>query len=133
MIDSGFVVPSLMLVALATWLPAVAFVVSMIFLRPYPYRTAVLSIAAVSASLLAAVWLLVRHWHMTTPIQYSFRWVASGDFTIPFGFLLDPVSLLMLTVVAGYLLLVQVYSLATWPGSGIRAATMRSCPCSPGP
>ncbi len=116
MIDSGFVVPSLMLVALATWLPAAAFVVSMIFLRPYPHRTAGLSIAAVSASLLAAVWLLVRHWHMTTPIQYSFRWVASGDFTIPFGFLLDPVSLLMMTVVAVICCLVQVYSLGYMAG-----------------
>ena len=116
MIESGFVLPTLTLVALATWLPAVAFALIMIFLRPHPRQAAGVSIAAVSVSLLSAVWLLIRHWHMSTPIHFTVRWVASGDLTIPFGFLLDPVSLLMLTVVAVICFLVQVYSLGYMAG-----------------
>jgi NADH-quinone oxidoreductase subunit L len=53
---------------------------------------------------------------MSTPIHFTVRWVASGDLTIPFGFLLDPVSLLMLTVVAVICFLVQVYSLGYMAG-----------------
>jgi NADH-quinone oxidoreductase subunit L len=116
MIESGFVLPTLTLVALVTWLPAVAFVLIMIFLRAHPRQAAGVSIAAVSVSLLSAVWLLIRHWHMSTPIHFTVRWVASGDLTIPFGYLLDPVSLLMLTVVAVICFLVQVYSLGYMAG-----------------
>jgi len=116
MTEPGFVLPTLTLVALATWLPAVAFALIMIFLRPHPRQAAGVSIAAVSVSLLSAVWLLIRHWHMSTPIHFTVRWVASGDLTIPFGFLLDPVSLLMLTVVAVICFLVQVYSLGYMAG-----------------
>jgi hypothetical protein len=116
MIESGFVVPTLTLVALATWLPAGAFVLIMIFLRSHPRQAAGVSIAAVSVSLLSAVWMLIRYWHMSTPIHFAVRWVASGDLTIPFGYLLDPVSLLMLTVVAVISFLVQVYSLGYMAG-----------------
>jgi len=116
MTEPGFVLPTLTLVALATWLPAVAFALIMIFLRPHPRQAAGVSIAAVSVSLLSAVWLLIRHWHLSTPIHFTVRWVASGDLTIPFGFLLDPVSLIMLTVVAVICFLVQIYSLGYMAG-----------------
>jgi NADH-quinone oxidoreductase subunit L len=64
----------------------------------------------------AAVILLIRHWQPAVPLQYTARWVVSGDITIPFGFLLDPLSLLMLTVVAVICLLVQFYSLGYMAG-----------------
>ncbi len=116
MIDSGPVVSTLALAALATWPPAVAFAVIIIFLRPYPRRAAAVSIAAVSVALASAVWLLARNWHAAAPLRYGMRWVGSGDLTIPFGFLLDPVSLLMLGVVAVICFLVQVYSLGYMAG-----------------
>ena len=53
---------------------------------------------------------------MSGPIQYSVRLLASSGFDIPFGFLLDPLSLLMLVVVATICFLVQVYSLGYMAG-----------------
>jgi len=116
MIDSGFVLPTLALVIFVTVLPAAAFVAIMIFLRPYPRWAAGASITAISVSLVSAFWLIFRHWHIEVPIQYTVRWVVSGDLYIPFGFLLDPVSLLMLIVVVAICFLVQVYSIGYMSG-----------------
>jgi NADH-quinone oxidoreductase subunit L len=53
---------------------------------------------------------------METPLEYTGRWLLSGDITVPFGFLLDQTSLLMLCVVATISFLVQVYSLGYMAG-----------------
>jgi NADH-quinone oxidoreductase subunit L len=45
------------------------------------------------------------------PTHYAARWLIAGDIYIPFGFLLDPLNLLMLSLVATISLLVQIYSL----------------------
>jgi len=100
----------------ATVLPMVVFVLIMVFTRPSPKASAALSITAIAISLVCAVFLLVRHWNMQTPVQYVGRWIVSGDLYIPYGFLLDPVSLLMLTLVAVISFLVQVYSLGYMAG-----------------
>ena len=97
-------------------LPFVAFLLIMIFARAYPRLSAGLSIAAVTVSLLSAVLLLARHWQLDAPIEYVGRWVVSGDIVIPFGFLLDQTSLLMLCVVATICFLVQIYSLGYMAG-----------------
>jgi NADH-quinone oxidoreductase subunit L len=97
-------------------LPFVAFLLIMIFTRAYPRLSAGLSISAVTVSLLSAVLLLARHWHLDAPIEYVGRWVVSGNITIPFGYLLDQTSLLMLSVVAAISFLVQVYSLGYMAG-----------------
>ena len=55
--------------------------------------------------------ILSRHWDMETPLLYTAKWVVSGDIFIPFGFLLDPVSILMLALVAVISALVQIYSI----------------------
>jgi NADH-quinone oxidoreductase subunit L len=88
----------------------------MVFTRRHPRLSAGLSIAAASISLISAVFLLARHWHMETPLEYTGRWLLSGDITVPFGFLLDQTSLLMLCVVATISFLVQVYSLGYMAG-----------------
>jgi NADH-quinone oxidoreductase subunit L len=116
MVESGLVVPTLALVILATVLPAAAFAVIMIFLRHHPRWAAGVSITAVSVSLVGALWLMIRYWHIEAPIEYTVRWVVSGDLYIPFGFLLDPVSLLMLLVVVAICFLVQVYSMGYMAG-----------------
>ena len=116
MMDSGFVIPTLVLVFMATVLPVLAFAVIMIFLRQHPRRSAGVSITAISVSLVSALWLIIRHWYIEVPIQYTVRWVVSGDLYIPFGYLLDPVSLLMLLVVVAICFLVQVYSLGYMAG-----------------
>ncbi len=116
MITNWLQEPSLTAAILATVLPFVAFIVIMVFTRRYPRLSAGLSIAAISISLISAVFLLVRHWHLQTPLEYTGRWLISGDITVPFGYLLDQTSLLMLSVVATISFLVQVYSLGYMAG-----------------
>ncbi len=116
MITNWLQEPSLTAAILATLLPFVAFLLIMVFTRKYPRLSAGLSIAAISISLISALFLLVRHWHLQTPLEYTGRWLLSGDITVPFGYLLDQTSLLMLSVVATISFLVQVYSLGYMAG-----------------
>ena len=114
--------PTLVAAILATLLPFVAFVLIMLFTRAYPRLSAGFSVTAVALSLCSALFLLGRHWQLASSLQFTFRWVVAGDIQIPYGYLLDPVSLLMLVVVTGISFLVQVYSPDTMP----------SCPFLPG-
>jgi NADH-quinone oxidoreductase subunit L len=107
---------TLIATTLATMLPFVAFLVIMVFTRNSRGVSAGLSIGAISVSWLCAVFLLARHWHLEEPLQYLSRWVVSGDIHIPFGFLLDQTSLLMLCVVTTISFLVQIYSLGYMAG-----------------
>jgi NADH-quinone oxidoreductase subunit L len=107
---------TLLAVILATLLPFAAFLLIMIFTRPYPQLSAGLSIAAIAVALVCAVFLLGRHWHLEQPIEYAARWMVSGNIRVPFGYLLDPISLLMLTVVALTSFLIQIYSLGYMAG-----------------
>ena len=116
MIHSLLQEPTLLAAALVTLLPLFSFVLVMLFTRGYPRVSAALSIGAVSGSLAGAVLLILRHWHFQEPIQVTGKWLISGELHIPFGFLLDPVSLLMLTLVAFISLLVQIYSLGYMAG-----------------
>ena len=116
MTSSWFQDPTLMAAALAALLPFVTFALIMIFTRPYAKLSAAISIAAVSVSLCCALFLLGSHWHLEKPLQYTAKWVISGDIYIPFGFLLDQLSLVMLTIVAVISFLVQVYSLGYMAG-----------------
>jgi NADH-quinone oxidoreductase subunit L len=108
--------PTLTASILATLLPFAVFVLILVFTRRYARISAVLSLAAITLSLICSLFLLIRHWHLEAPIQYTGRWLVSGDIVIPFGYLLDPTSLLMLTIVAVICFLVQVYSLGYMDG-----------------
>jgi len=108
--------PTLVAAALASATPFVSFALILVLFRPNRRLAAGISIAAITVSLASALFLLVRHWHLTEPIQYTGKWLISGDIFIPFGFLLDPLSLLMLTIVAVISFLVQVYSLGYMAG-----------------
>ncbi|MGD9207185.1 MAG: NADH-quinone oxidoreductase subunit L [Syntrophobacterales bacterium] len=116
MTSSWFHDPTLLAAMLGALLPFVSFALIMVFTRPYPKLSAAISVAAVSVSLVCALFLLTRHWHLEQPIQYTAKWLVSGKLYIPFGFMLDELSLLMLTIVAGISFLVQVYSLGYMAG-----------------
>jgi NADH-quinone oxidoreductase subunit L len=116
MTSSWFQDPTLLAAMLGALLPFVSFAVIMVFTRPYPKLSATISVAAVSVSLICALSLLGRHWHLEQPIQYTAKWLVSGNLYVPFGFMLDQLSLLMLTIVAGISFLVQVYSLGYMAG-----------------
>lgn len=107
---------TLLAAILATLLPLCSFLVVMLFTRSHPRISAGLSIGAMSVSLVCALFLLNEHWHMEKPLEYAGRWLVSGSIEIPFGFLLDPVSLLMLAVVAVIGFLIQIYSLGYMAG-----------------
>jgi NADH-quinone oxidoreductase subunit L len=101
---------------LTTWLPFISFLLIIVFTRDHRRLSGGLAIAAVAGSLAGAVFLLARHWGDSHPIHYSARWLIAGDVYVPFGYLLDPLSLLMLSLVATISLLVQVYSLGYMTG-----------------
>ncbi|MCU0589195.1 MAG: NADH-quinone oxidoreductase subunit L [Syntrophobacteraceae bacterium] len=103
-------------VIVATVLPLLAFAVIFLFTRSRPRLSARLSIGAVTASLGCSLFLLGGHWGMEKPVQFTARWLVSASVEIPFGFLLDPLSLLMLAIVAVISFLVQVYSLGYMAG-----------------
>lgn len=108
--------PSLMAAILTTWLPFISFLLIIVFTRDHRWLSGGIALAAVTCSLAGAVFLLVRHWAASEPIHYAAKWLVAGEVYIPFGFLLDPVSLLMLSLVAAISFLVQVYSLGYMAG-----------------
>jgi NADH-quinone oxidoreductase subunit L len=107
---------SLMVTAAALLLPLLAFAIIMLATRSHHRLSAAISIAAAGFSTLAAVYLLMQHWQMQTPLVFQTTWLVSGQMAIPIGILLDPLSLLMFTVVAAISLLVQIYSLGYMAG-----------------
>ena len=102
--------------AVTAVLPFVAFLLIMVFTRKNERLSAGLSIGAVSVSLAGALFLIIQYRHLTTSVQYAGKWLVSGFITIPVGFLLDPLSLLMLTIVTVICFLVQIYSLGYMAG-----------------
>ncbi|MEM5788664.1 MAG: NADH-quinone oxidoreductase subunit L [Syntrophobacteraceae bacterium] len=107
---------TLALLLTATFLPLVAFLTIIVLTRSQPRLSSLLSIGTISISLVCAVALLVMHWKTAVPVQFTFRMLASSGVDIPFGFLLDSLSMLMLVIVATISFLVQVYSLGYMAG-----------------
>ena len=107
---------SLYLAVTALTLPLLSFGLIMLVFRPRPRLSAAVSIAAVGLSLACAVSLLAKHWHHPAPVLFQTTWLVTGRMQIPLGFLLDPVSLGMLVIVAAISCLVQVYSLGYMAG-----------------
>lgn len=108
--------PTVVAAFMAVLTPLAAFGTILVVTRSRPKLSAGLSLGAISISLLAALFLLVRHWSAAAPLQYTGSWLIGGGFAVPFGVLIDPLSLLMLTVVALICCLVQVYSLGYMAG-----------------
>ncbi|HSO60064.1 MAG TPA: NADH-quinone oxidoreductase subunit L, partial [Desulfobacterales bacterium] len=108
--------PTLTAAIAATALPLAAFAVILLLTRGWPRVSAALSIAAISVTLVCAGALLVGHWHLEKPLEYATLWMAGGDIAVSVGFLIDPLSLLMLMIVAVICFLVQVYSLGYMAG-----------------
>ena len=116
MTAAGPVDTTLLAAIMATGLPFAAFVVILLLTRRRPQLSAGLSLTAITVSLASAGFLLVRHWGLARPIEHSFLWVAGGDVSVRAGFIIDPLSLLMLAVVTAICFLVQVYSLGYMAG-----------------
>ncbi len=100
----------------ATMLPFAVFLAILLLTRKRPQLSAALSIGAVGISLACSVFVLVLHRHLDHPLQFAAGWMSASGIQVPFGFLVDPLSLLMLTIVAAISFLVQVYSLGYMAG-----------------
>lgn len=108
--------PVLFAVAVGATLPFLSMAVILIFTRHNPRVSSFISIGAISVSLCAALFLLLKLHGAGQPVQYQTEWISSDKLVIPFGYLLDSLSLLMLTIVAVISFLVQVYSLGYMAG-----------------
>jgi NADH-quinone oxidoreductase subunit L len=65
-----------------------------------------------AASFVWAVWAVVEAWQMKLPYieTLPFPWIVAGNFSAPFGFYLDQLSMVMVLVVTGVGFLIHIYS-----------------------
>jgi len=96
-------------------LPLTAFVLIMIFTWRRPNLSLAISLVASTIPLIIA-WTFFFKLDVTKPIIYNFNWLVSDAVKVPFGFLLDPTSLIMLVIVATISWLVQIYSIGYMGG-----------------
>ncbi|MEW6265688.1 MAG: NADH-quinone oxidoreductase subunit L [Thermodesulfobacteriota bacterium] len=99
------------LMTLTMWLPLVSFLLIFILTRPVRKLSLGISLICSAVPLVSAYYLLFSNWHLTAPIAFQINWMAGGDTSVGLGFMLDPLSLLMLCIVTTISFLVQVYSL----------------------
>ncbi|MFZ5451786.1 MAG: NADH-quinone oxidoreductase subunit L [Thermodesulfobacteriota bacterium] len=100
-------------------LPLLAFAVIMIFTWRRDKLSLAISLTCSTIPLILAWYLFYKLYHTVTlakPIITQINWLVSDAVIVPFGFLLDPVSLLMLCIVATIAWLIQVYSIGYMEG-----------------
>ena len=97
-------------------LPLVSFGVVFIFTRPRVFISCAISLACSTVSLVVAWYLLLSLHGLEQPLAYKVLWFKGGAAQVTYGFLLDPLSLLMLCIVATISFLIQVYSLGYMDG-----------------
>jgi NADH-quinone oxidoreductase subunit L len=107
--------PILFATVLGSDLPFLSMAAILIFTRSNPKLSARISLGAISTSVVCALFLLAKL-HSAAPLQFQTLWLSSGKLDITFGYYLDPLSLLMLNIVAVVACLVQFYSLGYMAG-----------------
>ena len=107
--------PILLATVLGTNLSFLSMVAILLFTRSNPKLSSRISVGAIAAAAVCAVFLLAKLYG-ASPLQYQTLWFSSGRLNIAFGYYLDPLSLLMLTIVGVVSCLVQIYSLGYMAG-----------------
>ncbi|MGC9195342.1 MAG: NADH-quinone oxidoreductase subunit L [Syntrophobacteraceae bacterium] len=107
--------PVLFATVLGTNLPFFSMAVILLFTRSKPMVSSRISVGSIVVSAICAISLLVRLFSAPA-LQYQTLWFSSGKLNIVFGYYLDPLSLLMLTIVGIIACLVQIYSLGYMAG-----------------
>ncbi len=97
-------------------MPLISFFLVFFVTRSRVKLSCALSIACASVSLLISWFLLLHFRHIQAPLVFQYLWLGVENTNISFGFLLDPLSLLMLCIVATISFLIQVYSLGYMAG-----------------
>ena len=116
MIDAFTYVPAIVL------LPFVSFLIALAARDALPKGGAVPGITAAAGSLLLSVWVAISLAAMPSGerihLSDSLTWAAGEQFTLTFGYLIDPLSALMLVIVTLVALLVHVFSLGYMNAEG---------------
>jgi NADH-quinone oxidoreductase subunit L len=107
--------PVLFATVLGANLPFFTMAVILIFTRHNPRLSSQLSVGSIAVSAICAISLLAKLF-FAPALQYQTLWFCSGKLNIAFGYYLDPLSLLMLTIVGIIACLVQIYSLGYMAG-----------------
>jgi NADH-quinone oxidoreductase subunit L len=108
--------PILLGCLLTVFLPLTAFALIMIFTRNSAKLSLAISLVASTIPLIIAWTFFFKLGGLEKPIIYNFNWLVSDLVKVPFGFLLDPTSLVMFCIVATISWLVQVYSIGYMAG-----------------
>ena len=99
--------------------PLAAFVLTLLFgrrLEALGWPAHRLPIAAVALSFGCALWTFLQTRAGFTLDQDLYTWISSGVFSVSFGFLIDPLTAVMLIVVTSVSLLVHIYSVGYMKG-----------------
>ncbi|TQQ80347.1 NADH-quinone oxidoreductase subunit L [Halonotius roseus] len=108
MVSASAYVPAIVL------LPFVSFIVALFGRENLPKRGAYGGIAATAGSLLLSLWVLVSVRNGAAFQETYYTWATGAgaqDWTLTFGALIDPLSVLMLVIVSLVAMLVHIFSL----------------------
>jgi len=108
--------PVLLAAALGMSLPFLSMAIILIFTRHNQRLSATISLSAVLTSFTCALYLFITLHAAGAPVQYTTTWLIADDMVVAYGYLFDPLSLLMLMIVATIASLVQIYSLGYMAG-----------------
>lgn len=101
--------------------PFIGFLINGLFGRNFPEKViGWIGALSVGASFVLAVGIFLELLGMPAASRsvqkIVFTWILSGDLNVPFGFLVDPLSMVMLLVVTGVGFLIHVYSIGYMHG-----------------
>jgi NADH-quinone oxidoreductase subunit L len=113
--DAIFKDPVLLATVVGTTLPFLSMAVILLCTRHNQRLSAQISVGSISVSVICAIFLMVRQFGHGAA-RFETVWFNSGNLHVTFGYYLDPLSLLMLTIVAVVACLVQYYSLGYMAG-----------------
>ena len=105
-------------VVLIPLLPLLAVLINGVFGRKYLKEAAhYFAVGSVAISFILSISLLIQMMSGAPPIDVTvYSWVFGGGIDIPIGFLIDPLSSVMLMVVTGVGLLIHIYSIGYMHG-----------------
>jgi len=93
-------------------MPLLGFIVLGLGYRSIPKRVAsILVPGTIGVSFILTVIILLNFRYFAISLFHYFDWISFGSFSIPFEFLIDPLSLLMMLIITGVGFLIHVYSI----------------------
>ncbi|MBW2621950.1 MAG: NADH-quinone oxidoreductase subunit L [Deltaproteobacteria bacterium] len=101
---------------MASMTPLVCFGFIMVFTRKSIAVSVAVGVTGSIIAWLSALYLFIHFWHIEEAVIFQTTWMVSDSINIPFGYYFDPLSLLMLMIVATISGLIQIYSIGYMAG-----------------